>query len=29
VPRDNLGVAPDGEGRMLTDLAAYAIAQRG
>jgi len=27
VPRENLGVAPDGEGRMLTDLADYAIAR--
>jgi len=27
VPRENLGVAPDGEGRLLTDLADYAIAR--
>jgi 2-haloacid dehalogenase len=27
VPREELGVAPDGEGRLLTDLAAYAIAR--
>lgn len=26
-PRENLGVAPDGEGRLLTDLADYAIAR--
>jgi len=29
LPRENLGVTPDGEGRMLTDLADYAIARRG
>ncbi len=27
VPHENLGVAPDGEGRLLTDLADYAIAR--
>jgi 2-haloacid dehalogenase len=27
VPRENLGVAPDGEGRLLSDLADYAIAR--